>query len=376
MKRTLLYFHDGKSVYDDFFLSFLRGKYDVHFATFSEVGADRMSRRGMPHVHYLRDLPVELRFHDTIRGLALTPLRVPLFAVEVAKLDPDVVLACWATTYGFYAAASGTRPFGLMVWGSDVLIQPRYPPLKAFASASVKAAKRVFLDSQVQARAAMGLGCPPSSIVEFPWVDLSYLRGLHPDPEGVREELGVGRDSLLVMFNRRHDWVYSPETYVDAAAAVLRQEPSVVFLMAGEGSLTPAVKERVRSLGIGESFRFLGWLDRLALARYTASSDIYVTCSVSDGTSASLLEAMALGIPPVVSDIPGNLEWVTVGRTGLVFGAGDSAALAKCILELVKDAPLRRRLGSGAREEVEERADWAKCSQLLLKGLEDIQRSP
>ncbi|HVP22613.1 MAG TPA: glycosyltransferase family 4 protein [Conexivisphaerales archaeon] len=376
MKRRLLYFHEGKSLYDDFFLDFLKDRYDVTFSTFSRSGAERIRRTTGVRVRVMKDFPIEMESHDTVRRLALTPFRIPFFAAEVQEVDPDVTLACWATSYGFYASAAGVDPYGLLVWGSDVLIQPRYLPVRAFAESALRHASRVFLDSDVQARAAIALGCRRSSIVEFPWIDLTPYFSLKVDRERAREYLGADEDDIVVMWNRRHDWVYAPDVFVRAASLVLKEEPRVKFAMAGQGKLTPSLRELISSLGMGDSFRLLGWVDREDLARYTAASDIYVSTSVSDGASASLLEAMALGLPAVVSDIPGNLEWITEGSDGLVFRKGDPAALAQKILKLARSRKERESLGLAAREEVAKRADWKRNSQIFVEAIEGMARAP
>jgi glycosyltransferase involved in cell wall biosynthesis len=373
MGRRLLYFHDGKSLYDDFFLNFLKRHYEVVFSTFSPSGADRIRRTAGVKVRVMGDFPLEMGSHDTVRQLALTPLRVPFFAAEVRAVDPDLVLACWATTYGFYAAASMVKAYGLMVWGSDVLVQPSYPPARAFAVSALKHARRVFLDSDVQARAAVSLGCPKSSIVEFPWLDLTPVFDLKSDREMYRVKLQAREDDIVVMWNRRHEWVYAPEVYVKAASLVVKEEPRTIFAMAGQGRLTPSVHALVKSLGLEGNFRLLGWLEKGILSQYTAASDIYVTTSVSDGASASLLEAMALGLPVVVSSIPGNTEWVSHRDDGLVFPKGDAEALSREILELVRDPSERGRLGAKAKSTVMERADWRKSSETFLEALETIE---
>jgi glycosyltransferase involved in cell wall biosynthesis len=370
MRRRLLYFHDGKSLYDDFFLNFLKHRYDVVFSTFSRSGAERILRTAGVRVRLMSDLPLEMEQHDTVRRLALTPLRVPFFAAEVKAVDPDVVLACWATTYGFYASAARLESYALMVWASDLLVQTRYAPVRALAISAVKNARRVFADSEVVSNKAVSLGCPPSNVVKFPHIDLTSVLDLKVDKEETRRQLQVSDDEVLVMWNRRHDWVYAPEVYVRAASLVVKEEPRTIFLMAGQGRLTPSVQELVRKLGLERNFRLLGWVEKELLIRYTAASDIYVTTAISDGTSASLLESMALGIPVVVPGIPGNAEWVKQDEDGLVFPKGDYTALSREILELARSPSERARLGRAGREVTLSRADWKKGSELFLEGLE------
>ena len=142
--------------------------------------------------------------------------------------------------------------------------------------------------------------------------------------------------------------------------------------MAGQGRLTPSVRGQIRSLGLERSFRLLGWLDKEVLSQYTAASDVYITTSVSDGASASLLEAMAMGLPVIVSSIPGNTEWVSHRENGLIFPKGDAEALSREVVELIRDPSERARLGTMARSTVMEKADWGRSSQIFLEALEAI----
>jgi glycosyltransferase involved in cell wall biosynthesis len=93
-----------------------------------------------------------------------------------------------------------------------------------------------------------------------------------------------------------------------------------------------------------------------------------VSASHSDGSSVSLLEAMACGKPVVVSGIPGNREWVTPEENGWLFPDGDAASLADRILHAAEQPAGRlSALGHGGRVVVEARADWSRNQRKLLE---------
>ena len=94
------------------------------------------------------------------------------------------------------------------------------------------------------------------------------------------------------------------------------------------------------------------------LAGLLRESDIYVSTSHSDSTSVSLLEAMACGAFPVVTDIPGNRDWVTHEHNGLLFHPGDSAALAECLTRASGDKQLRERAAEINIGVICDRAVW------------------
>jgi hypothetical protein len=101
--------------------------------------------------------------------------------------------------------------------------------------------------------------------------------------------------------------------------------------------------------------------------RHYRIADLYLSASHSDGTSISLLEAMACGRPALVSDIPGNREWVQPGVNGWLFPDGDEKALAQAIVRAVDQRQQLPEMGRAAREIAEQRADWERNFQELLK---------
>jgi glycosyltransferase involved in cell wall biosynthesis len=89
-----------------------------------------------------------------------------------------------------------------------------------------------------------------------------------------------------------------------------------------------------------------------------------------DGSSVSLMEALACGLPALVSDIPANREWVTDGVNGWLFPDGDVYALAAAILRAYDERMNLAEIGRAARAAAEEKADWKKNFQKLLEAYE------
>ena len=107
---------------------------------------------------------------------------------------------------------------------------------------------------------------------------------------------------------------------------------------------------------------------------YFKAADLYLSCAHSDGTSVSLLEAMAVGLPVVVTDRPGNREWVVSGKNGWMAPAGDADAFTRSLL-LVANMELsqRERISHDNRKIAEARANWDDNFGLLLKAYDRIE---
>ncbi len=135
----------------------------------------------------------------------------------------------------------------------------------------------------------------------------------------------------------------APEKGVDRLLAawpqVIQEIPGAKLNLLGEGIEMPALRTQSSSLGITESVRFAG--ARQDVRRFLERSSVFVLPSREEGLSIALLEAMALGIPVVVSDIPGNATLVKPNETGQSIDADSPQALAKAIVVAIsQSAPI------------------------------------
>jgi glycosyltransferase involved in cell wall biosynthesis len=119
--------------------------------------------------------------------------------------------------------------------------------------------------------------------------------------------------------------------------------------------------------------RTLGPYVKEDMPKWFRAADTYVSCAQSDGTSVSLLEAMATGLPAVVTDIPSNREWVLDGRNGWLAAARSTGEFADRLLRAARLSPKQRRLFSKRSQRmVEERADWDRNFPRLLEMYERL----
>jgi len=91
-----------------------------------------------------------------------------------------------------------------------------------------------------------------------------------------------------------------------------------------------------------------------------------------DGSSVSLMEALACGLPVLVSDIPANREWVTEGENGWLFRDGDADELGRKILGALERRELLPMIGLSARARAEKSADWKKNAAILMQTYETV----
>jgi glycogen(starch) synthase len=172
----------------------------------------------------------------------------------------------------------------------------------------------------------------------------------------------VGETEPLVLFAGRITSQKGPEYFVEAAARVAGEMPSVKFAVAGSGDRMRAMMERVAERGLSDRFLFTGFLPPAELDRLYARADVYVMPSASEPFGLTALEALQHGTPVIVSKTAGVAEIV---RNLLRVDFGDVDGLASRILSVLLFPPLRDALASRGRAEVR-RLSWREAAGRCL----------
>ncbi len=295
----------------------------------------------------LPGLVVEPLPRAPLPGFLRYPLALPALERALERFAPDLVDAHYVPNYGLLGALQGARPLAVTAWGSDLLVLGRRGPLqRARARFVLRRADLVLADATNLAGAARTLGAAPAKVHMIPWgVDLALFRWPAEHERG------------LIVSTRMHEPVYDLETILQAAKPVLERDPRAHLVVAGDGSLRAALERQAAALLPAGRWRFVGRLAPGELATLLARAEVYLSASLTDSTSVSLLEAMAAGAVPVVSDIEGNREWVTDGDGARLFPCGDSGALTIALERVLGDAEWAATARARNRRVVEERAD-------------------
>jgi glycosyltransferase involved in cell wall biosynthesis len=161
-----------------------------------------------------------------------------------------------------------------------------------------------------------------------------------------------------ILSNRNLLPIYNVSLLIRAIPIILNRESDVQFLIAGDGPERTHLEKEAENLKIMSSVKFLGRIPHQEMANLLAQSEIYVSTSLADGTSVSLLEAMGAGAFPVVTDIPANREWVINGENGFLIPTDEPTALAKGIIEAIHNRELLEKGRRNNSEIIEEKALW------------------
>ena len=358
MKR-ILYFTRDYTPPDHRFLAALAGSGNKIFSL-------RLEKRGLQREDRALPKGVEQILwrggHQPVRFNDFPALLADLRKV-IRRVQPDVIHAGPVQSAAFLAALSGFKPLVTMSWGSDMLLEAdvlKFPTRYTLKRTTVLAA-----DCMAVQNKAAEFGFPAERVVLFPWgVDLAHFKPGNGEPH--RAELGW-EDAFTLLSLRSWEPLYGVDVVVRAFIRAAQQVPDLRMFLLGGGSQAPQLRKALMDAGLIERVVFGGQVGFANLLKYYRAADLYISASHSDGSSVSLMEALACGLPALVSDIPGNKEWITPGREGWLFKDGDDAELAEGI---VRAANQRRELGpmrSAARALAEQRADWSKNFPKLLE---------
>lgn len=288
-------------------------------------------------------LPAERRLalhtHPRFAGGNAALLRtLPRLVRWLRGVQPDWLAPHYLTSHGTLAWAA-VRLGGIRArlagsaWGSDILVTPaRSRVLRWLTQRVLRACAVTTSDSRHMADRMRVLGA--AEVMVFPF----GLEAMPPEP--------VDKDEALFFANRGLEPIYRPGEVLDVFAALAADWPEARLVVANDGSLRPALQARAARPDLAGRVQFVGRLAPDVQAAWYARARWYLSLPASDSVSVSVLEAMAHGAIPLLSDLPANRELVRDGDNGLILADGERPARARV-------EPLAARAGAIGRAQRE-----------------------
>ena len=354
----ILYFTRADSVHDQRFL-----------AALAESGHEGFVLRLRPGKYPTPSGITPLEWSGT--KSQLTENDIPRLTQELSdilkEVQPDLVHAGPLQDLAFLVARTGFTPLLSMSWGfdlmHDVLVSPDAAEKARFALGH---SARLITDAHCSAAQAVRMGFDPEKICIFPWgVDLAHFTPASARIRGAvwRERHGWG-DKRVLLCLRSWEPNYGVDVLLRAFGEASQKDDSLRLILLGDGSQHDLLLSILQEAQVSDKVFLGGRVPNQDLITYYGAADLYVTPSHVDGSSVSLMEAMACGLPSIASDIPANAEWIAEGQSGWLFPDGDHHSLAELLLKISSfDLPAA---GARARKIAEKRADWQRNKQLLF----------
>jgi glycosyltransferase involved in cell wall biosynthesis len=360
----VLYFSDNSSDHNRRFLEKLTAfGHDVFFL---DVTQQQLEENSLPRrVHRVRAQQIIRRDADPAQFAEL----LHEFQCLLNELRPDLVHAGPVQTCGYVAALSGFHPLVVMSWGSDVLVRAeKNAEWRHATEVALGAADGFVCDCEaVRAATRRYAAIPTARTVQFPW---GIKRGSFSPwgPEESRENLGLSADTFVFISTRSWEPLYDTDVLLQAFHLAYRKNHRLRLLLLGNGSAGSWVRSFVAEHELSRVVFTPGSIAGREMPRWFRAANAYVSCARSDGTSVSLIEAMATGLPAVVTDIASNREWITEDENGWLASTGSPEKFAEKLLRAASLPPSDvGKISARNQKIVAERADWDKNFPSLLR---------
>ncbi len=358
----ILYFSNDYTSHDHRFLTALsETEHQVYY-----VRLERSPRQ-------TEDRPVPVKIEQVLWAGGQRPfewrdlLKLTLdFRRLTRTIKPDLIHAGPIQTCAFIAVLSGFRPILSMSWGFDLMEDVHRNWWWEFITRyTLKRSSFFISDAQVTRDKAVAYGMNPERTVVFPWgVDLKHFA-----PATANRQPSTG---FTLLCNRSWEPRYGVDVLARAFVKVAQQREDIGLILLNGGSQGHLIRQILMNGGVLERVHFGGQISQTDMPNWYHMADLYISPSHVDGSSVSLMEALACGLPALVSDIPANKEWVSDGLNGWLFPDGDVQSLTDRILAVLARTESLPEVGRAARRSAQERADWSRNVGKLFSAYEKI----
>lgn len=296
--------------------------HEVHLITFKNVKIPNI------HVHYIEGVDINVSGGNW--KVILKYLKVKQI---IKSINPQVLHSFYATSYGLLGALSGFHPYIVTPLGSDVLISAKQSVFYRLILKYVfKSAEIITTMAPHMTESMLLLGAKQERIYNI-------MFGINTANFN-KNNRSISKTDFVICSTRNFEPVYNIPHFLRSIAVIKGKIPHLKVNIIGDGSLKENLIQLTKELQIDDVVRFYGKVPQSEVISILSHSNVFVTVSLSDGNSLSLLEAMACGTYPVATDILANKQWITDHVNGRFVAIDDVNGLAECLVDIYKNYSL------------------------------------
>lgn len=293
----------------------------------------------------------------------LSYIKYPFYIIKtrllLKQIKPDILQGFYIGFAGYIGAFTGFHPFMVFTGGPELLF---FPKKSLFHRIWTKfALKRVdFLThtSEEANEAAVQLGMAPNKS-KFMHIGID-LRTFNPhvDPGDLKDRLGIAGHPMVLSTRGLYDAYYNITGLIKAFSVVVKRRPETRLVMKYYSALEKEKFVRLaQNLGIYDKIVWVEKVDYKDMAKFYRAADVYVSLSYTDSGAVSMLEAMACGCVPVVSDLKNMKEWIEDGKNGFISDPDNAFAAANSIIKIIESGETKKVFGERNVDIIKARAD-------------------
>ena len=273
------------------------------------------------------------------------------------NLEPDIVHIHQLGDFGALFGMTNYHPMVISTWGSDIVDDDPNSKLgkrkrKILLQADLITATSVFLAKKTEEFINKR---KKVKVISF-GIDVNIFDSCKVEHEGIN-----------IGFYKHLKEKYGPKYLIEAINLIKNRHENIHVFMAGEGEQREELEKLAKDIAVDHLIEFTGWLPPGKLIRYYKITDIAVMPSVleSETFGVAALEASAMKIPVIASNVGGVPEVIKDGETGILVEPKNVSDLAKAITKLIENKDLRSRMGKAGREFVKENYKWEKNAKKM-----------
>lgn len=299
---------------------------------------------------------------------------------EVQKFKPDIVHAMEALAYGFTLAMCGKFPKVLTPWGNDVFLDPFQSKIAGFLvkkgleKADVISSNHPTLGNYLEKT----FNISSTKADCFSWgLDLNIFNPFKKEEaEQLRKKLQIPENADIIISNRRFSEYWGGRYVIYSLPFILKENPNTYFIIlrgSGESDFFREMKGYAEKTGISKNIRFID--ERISeqnMAVFLNLASVFISAAFTDMLSISVLEGMACGAVPVVSDLESYRTRINDGENGYLIPIKNSEKIAEKIIHLLKNPLLRKKMSEQNWEIIRKNDDWKLCAPKMLSLYEKL----
>ena len=298
------------------------------------------------------------------------PINLLYNAIQIKKLirhiKPDILHVHYISDLAVLGALTGFHPLVLSAWGSDVLVAPKKSKImKYHVSYALTKADIVLTIPEFMKEYLMNeFNISKNKIIRIPWgID---LKTFHCDYENettiMKDKLGIRVDSPVILSNRNMDSKYEIENIIEAIPHTLKQFPNAIFIFIKGYSPSDFEKQMIskaENMNVINSVRFISKvLTSKEMAVYLNMADAFISIPKTDQFASSIMEGMACGAIPIVSNIKAYEQYLENGVNSFVVNSDNPKEIAEKINHCIKNPEIKNEFYQINKNIIEEYEDW------------------
>jgi glycosyltransferase involved in cell wall biosynthesis len=289
------------------------------------------------------------------------------FKKIILSFRPDIIHIHSIGSNSLLGLIQTTVPIIVTPWGSDIILGQHNLFKKLLINNILHKSKLITCDAFHMRELIKKFGIADDKIKNVNFgIDTKYFYPHEPD-DSIRLKYGLGEKQTVISL-RNFEAIYNVETLIKAIPFVLNKLPNTIFILVGKGSQESYLKKLANNLGVLNSVHFVGFVNNDSLPKLLSSANLYVSTSLSDaGIAASTAEAMACGLPVLITDSGENKLWIEDRKNGFLVPTKNYIVLSQRIVEILNNVEETKKIAKIGRYTIQQKNDYYNEMEIMNK---------